>query len=102
MALTTADVARIARLARLELSDEQSSAMQTELDQVLSLIETLQSVDTQGVEPMTHPLSAISDIELRLRDDLALPTHSPETRDRLMNNAPSKTDGLFLVPRVIE
>ena len=102
MALTTEDVARIARLARLELSEEQSTLMQTELNQVLDLIETLQSVDTQGVEPLTHPLSALQDIELRLRTDEALPTNPLETRRKLMANAPAQEEGLFLVPRVIE
>ncbi|AWB35072.1 Asp-tRNA(Asn)/Glu-tRNA(Gln) amidotransferase subunit GatC [Orrella marina] len=102
MALTTEDVARIARLARLELSEEQSTLMQTELNQVLDLIETLQSVDTTGVEPLTHPLSALQDIELRLRTDEALPTNSTEARRQLMANAPAQEEGLFLVPRVIE
>lgn len=102
MALTTDDVARIARLARLELTAEQSAQMQTELNQVLGLIEQLQSVDTQGVEPLTHPLSALEDIELRLRDDVAQAPATAERREQLMSNAPAREEGLFLVPRVIE
>ncbi len=102
MALTTDDVARIARLARLELTETQSLSMQSELNQVLNVIEQLQSVDTSGIEPLTHPLSALEGIALRLRDDAALPTANETTRARLMSNAPAQHDGLFLVPRVIE
>ena len=102
MALTTDDVARIARLARLELSETQSISMQSELNEVLKLIEELQSVDTTGIEPLTHPLSALEGIELRLREDVALPTGDQTTRAHLMSNAPAQQDGVFLVPRVIE
>jgi len=102
MALTKDDVARIARLARLELTEEQSVAMESELNQVLALIETLQAVDTTGVEPLTHPLSALEEIELRLREDEPVPAHDISQRELLMSNAPAQEQGLFLVPRVIE
>jgi len=102
MALTDSDVTRIARLARLHLTDNEVPGLKGELNQVMGLIEQLQSIDTQGVEPLAHPLSAISDIGLRLRDDLALPTNDEATRDELMKNAPTRQAGVFLVPRVIE
>ena len=102
MALTTDDVARIARLARLELTEKQSLSMQSELNEVLNLIEELQSVDTSGIEPLTHPLSALEGIELRLREDVAQPAGNDTTRTHLMANAPAQQDGVFLVPRVIE
>lgn len=102
MALTKDDVTRIARLARLELSDDQSNVMHSELNQVIDLIKTLQSVDTTGVEPLTHPLSALTEVELRLREDVPLPTNDIARRDQLMSNAPAQDQGLFLVPRVIE
>jgi aspartyl-tRNA(Asn)/glutamyl-tRNA(Gln) amidotransferase subunit C len=102
MALTDSDVTRIARLARLHLTDNEVPVLKDELNQVMGLIEQLQSIDTKGVEPLAHPLSAISDIGLRLRDDLALPTNDEATRDELMKNAPARQAGVFLVPRVIE
>lgn len=102
MALTKTDVAFVAKLARLHLSPEQQPAIQEELNQVMTLIEQLQAIDTTGVEPLAHPLSVLHDIELRLREDASLPTNSIEQRNELMQNAPANADGLFLVPRVIE
>ena len=55
MALNDTDVARIARLARIELTPDQRALAQAELNGILHLIERLQSVDTQGVEPLAHP-----------------------------------------------
>lgn len=102
MAITQQDIARIAKLARIELSPEESTRAQQELNGILGLIEQLQAVDTTGIEPMAHPLSAHQDIKLRLRDDAAASTHSLETRQALMANSPAESDGLFLVPTVIE
>lgn len=102
MALSKTDVAFVAKLARLHLTPEQQPAIQEELNQVMTLIEQLQAIDTTGVEPLAHPLSVLHDIELRLREDASLPTNSIEQRNELMQNAPANADGLFLVPRVIE
>lgn len=102
MAITQDDVTRVARLARIALSDADSQTMQTELNGILGLIEQLQAVDTSDIDPMAHPLSAHQDIALRLREDAAAPAQPPEGRDALMSNAPAQTEGLFLVPTVIE
>jgi aspartyl-tRNA(Asn)/glutamyl-tRNA(Gln) amidotransferase subunit C len=102
MALTESDVTRIAQLARLHLNPDEAGALQSELNEVMHLIEQLQSINTTGVEPLAHPLSAIADIDLRLRDDEALPTNDEARRDELMKNAPARESGVFLVPRVIE
>jgi aspartyl-tRNA(Asn)/glutamyl-tRNA(Gln) amidotransferase subunit C len=102
MAITEQDVARIARLARIELSPDESTRAQKELNGILGLIEQLQAVDTTGIQPMAHPLSAHQDIKLRLREDGAAPTHTLEERQALMANSPAEGDGLFLVPTVIE
>ncbi len=102
MALTEQEIARIARLARLQLSPEQLNQAQTELNDILGLIQELQAVDTTGVEPLAHPLSAMTEVHLRLRDDVVTETTSLERRDALMANAPGKRDGLFLVPKVID
>ncbi|AWG36524.1 MULTISPECIES: Asp-tRNA(Asn)/Glu-tRNA(Gln) amidotransferase subunit GatC [Alcaligenes] len=102
MSITEQDVARIAQLARLDLSAEQASQVEHDLTRILGLIQTLQTVDTQGVEPMAHPLSARQQISLRLREDKALPCGTVESRQAMMRNAPAEQDGLFLVPTVIE
>ena len=101
MPITDQDVSRIAYLARIALSPEQAQNVQQELNDILGLIEQLQAVDTQGIEPMAHPLSAHQEINLRLREDKATPG-SEEQRTALMANAPATTEGLFLVPTVIE
>lgn len=107
MALTDHDVTRIARLARLQLADGQRERVLKDLNGIFGLIETLQAVDTQGVEPLTHPISAIEDVILRLRDDTVTEPTAAEpaaaaARDALQANAPALQSGLFLVPKVIE
>lgn len=101
MSISDQDVARIASLARITLSAEQSERTRVELNGILDLIEQLQAVDTQGVVPLAHPLSAHQDISLRLRDDQAS-AGAESQRDALMANAPATAQGLFLVPTVIE
>lgn len=102
MAISEQDVTRIARLARIQLSPEDTVQTQKELSDILGLMARLQAVDTQGVEPMAHPLSAHQDIQLRLRDDAAAATLTEDERAALMANAPAQAEGLFLVPTVIE
>jgi aspartyl-tRNA(Asn)/glutamyl-tRNA(Gln) amidotransferase subunit C len=95
MALTLSDVKRIAHLARIEVTDAEAGQALGQLNDIFRLIEQLQSVDTSGIEPMSHPLGGSQ----RLREDVA---SSTENREANMRNAPSQLDGLFLVPRVIE
>jgi aspartyl-tRNA(Asn)/glutamyl-tRNA(Gln) amidotransferase subunit C len=102
MALNEEDVARIARLARIELTPERRAHALQELNGMLHIIERLQQEDTQGVEPMAHPLSALEDVALRLREDRVTESGSDTERAALMRNAPEAQDGLFLVPKVLE
>ncbi len=102
MSLTPADVSRIARLARLELNEQEQATALNELNSMLGLIEQLQSVDTSGVQPLAHPLSVHEEISLRLREDIVTETPSEQTRASLMSNTPAESEGLFLVPKVIE
>jgi aspartyl-tRNA(Asn)/glutamyl-tRNA(Gln) amidotransferase subunit C len=95
MALTLSDVKRIAHLARIEVTDAEAGQALGQLNDIFRLIEQLQSVDTDGIEPMSHPLGGSQ----RLREDVA---SSTENREANMRNAPSQLDGLFLVPKVIE
>ncbi|HJV63168.1 MAG TPA: Asp-tRNA(Asn)/Glu-tRNA(Gln) amidotransferase subunit GatC [Albitalea sp.] len=99
MALTPFDVSRIAHLARLELQPSEQAAMLAQLNGFFSIVEQMSAVDTRGVEPLYTPLSAVSEVALRLRDAAVT-----ETDQRALNqrSAPLVEDGLFLVPKVIE
>ena len=100
MAVDTAIVERIARLARLAISDEEAARIAPELDGILGWIEQLGEVDTAGVEPTT----AVIHNSLRLRDDVVNgdPLTGGGIRDQLMANAPQAEHGFFTVPKVIE
>ena len=99
MALTLTDIDRIAHLARLELDDDQSERMLTKLNGFFGIVEAMRAVDTTGVEPLAHPLAAVQDVQLRLREDVA---SESDQRQANQLSAPAVEDGLFLVPRVIE
>ena len=99
MALNEQDIARIANLARLELSQDESERMLAQLNNFFGIVEKMQAVDTSGVSPLSHPVAAIQDIALRLRDDLVSETNNREAN---MQNAPAAEKGYFLVPKVIE
>jgi aspartyl-tRNA(Asn)/glutamyl-tRNA(Gln) amidotransferase subunit C len=93
--LETKDLEKLARLARLDLSSQDQTAVLASLDAVLNWVGSLSQAPTQGVAPMAHP----HDLALRLRDDVATPL--PD-RALLMQNAPQASGGLFIVPRVVE
>jgi aspartyl-tRNA(Asn)/glutamyl-tRNA(Gln) amidotransferase subunit C len=99
MALTSQDIGRIANLARLELRSDESERMLTQLNGFFAIVEQMRAVDTKGVEPLAHPVSAIQDITLRLRDDIV---REPNHREANQQSAPAVERGLFLVPKVIE
>ena len=99
MSLTPTDIDRIAHLARLALPEQQRERMLTRLNGFFGIVETMRAVATQGVLPLAHPLAAIQDVQLRLREDVA---SEPDQREANQRNAPAVEAGLFLVPRVIE
>ena len=102
MAITQQDVTHIAHLAHITLSPEQTAEAAQDFGQIIELFTQLQSIDTRGVEPLVQPLAAIQEVNLRLRADEPAPTNTLEERDALMSNAPAQSEGLFLVPTVIE
>jgi aspartyl-tRNA(Asn)/glutamyl-tRNA(Gln) amidotransferase subunit C len=99
MALTPQDIGRIANLARLELSADESRRMLTQINGFFDIVEKMRAVDTAGIEPLSHPVGAVQDITLRLRDDVA---SEPNQREANQRSAPAVERGLFLVPKVIE
>lgn len=95
MALTAADVAKIAHLARLELTADEEGQVTARLNDILGLIDRLQAADTTGTKPMAHPMDATQP----LRDDVVTETNH---RDAYQKIAPATEAGLYLVPKVIE
>jgi aspartyl-tRNA(Asn)/glutamyl-tRNA(Gln) amidotransferase subunit C len=95
MSLNSADIKRIAHLARIEISDVEADATLTKLTGILGLIEQMQAVDTTGIVPMSHS----QDVTQRLRDDIVTETNQ---RELFQSIAPAVEDGLYLVPKVIE
>ena len=93
--LSLDQIAKIAELARLELSSADAAAMQQQLNGILAMVDRMQAVDTAGVEPMSHPQQAMQ----RLRDDIV---SEADQRESFQAVAPATEDGLYLVPKVIE
>jgi len=99
MSLNAQDIARIAHLARLELQPEESERMLAQINGFFEIVEKMRAVDTAGVEPLTHPVAAVQEVALRLREDAAI---EPDDREANQRSAPAVERGLFLVPKVIE
>ena len=99
MSLSASDIQRIANLARLELLPTESERMLGQINGFFDIVEQMRAVDTAGVEPLAHPVAAIQDIALRLREDVVSESDQRAANQR---SAPAVEDGLFLVPRVIE
>lgn len=97
MAFTPEDVQRLAKLARIELNNEQVSATLGHLDNIFGMIAEMRQVNTDGITPMAHAC----DVGQRLRTD-AVTDGSVEQRDRCLALAPESEAGLYLVPKVIE
>ena len=100
MSLALTDIARLSKLAQLELNDQQAADALDKLNSIFALVEQMKAVDTTGVIPLAHPLAALQDdLALRLREDQAT---EPNRRDDYQKPAPAVQDGLYLVPKVIE
>ncbi|MDP6854186.1 MAG: Asp-tRNA(Asn)/Glu-tRNA(Gln) amidotransferase subunit GatC [Arenicellales bacterium] len=95
MSISTTDVERVARLARIQISPEELGRYRGGLSRILELVGRMNNCDTAGIEPMAHP----QDIALRLRDDKV---DESDQRALFQAGAPAVDDGLYLVPRVIE
>lgn len=95
MALDSDQVRRIARLARIAVSDTEVDAVRDQLNGILDMIAAMQAVDTTGIEPMSHA----QDVMLRLREDAV--TEGDRHAD-FQAVAPQVEDALYLVPKVIE
>ena len=95
MSLDRSDVEKIAHLARLEVAEADVNEYANSLSKILDLVAQMDSVDTDNVEPMAHPMEMVQ----RLREDVVTET---DQRDHFQQVAPQTENGLYLVPKVIE
>ena len=95
MVLDKTEIEKIAHLARLHIDESDAEEVATRITDILALIDEMQSVDTEAVDPLAHPL----DLVQRLRADEITEENQ---RDRLQKLAPASEDGLYLVPKVLE
>ena len=95
MSLELSDVKRIAHLARIEIDDAGAATALQQLSGILGLIEEMQAVNTDGIEPMSHS----QDVVQRLREDVVTESNQ---RALFQSIAPAVENGLYLVPKVIE
>ena len=95
MFLANEDVRKVARLARLAMSEAEIETARAQLSGIFALIAEMQAVDTKGIVPMSHA----QDVSQRLREDAVTETNQ---RGLFQSLAPQTEAGLYLVPQVIE
>lgn len=91
--ITLKDVEHVAKLARLELTEEEKIKFTTQLSDVLKYVDQMNEVDTTGVEPMAHAIDFVN----VMRDDTV---NYEQSKEELMKNAPSEENGFFKVPKI--
>ncbi len=89
------DIRHLSALAQLKLSDEEAEAVAGDLARIIDMVDQMQAMDTDGVQPLAHPLDGAA----RLRRDAVTETID---RELYQQGAPDTEDGLYLVPRVVE
>jgi aspartyl-tRNA(Asn)/glutamyl-tRNA(Gln) amidotransferase subunit C len=99
MSLSPDQIERIARLARIAVRPAEAEELRVQLNRVLELVDQLQSIDTAGIEPLSHALEALLPAGQRLRPDAVT---EPDRHAEFQAVAPAVEAGLYLVPRVIE
>lgn len=95
MKITQETVKYVASLAKLNVSEEEKQTIALDLDHILDYIETMNELDTEGIEPMSHVLP----VKNVFREDVVT---NQDNRDQLIKNAPKQKDGCFAVPKTVE
>jgi len=95
MSMTREQVAHVARLARLDLADNELDHLAADMDAILSYVDKLNELDVDGIEPTAHAVP----MENAFREDRVRPSIGTE---KALTNAPAADDSCFLVPKVIE
>jgi len=95
MSIDTETARRVAKLARIEVPEEDLPALAGEFNTILGFIEQLNEVDVEGVEPMV----SVSPMRLKRREDVVT---DGDQQDKVLANAPDAREGFFAVPKVVE
>jgi aspartyl-tRNA(Asn)/glutamyl-tRNA(Gln) amidotransferase subunit C len=95
MKITSQDVEYVANLARLKIHDDEKDKLIADIESIIEFADVLSEVDTENIEPTYHAIKA----QNVLREDIVTNNYD---RDELLSNAPSKQDGCFEVPKVVE
>ena len=95
MSVDTATVKRVARLARIAVSDADAEALKAELNTILGFVEQMNEVDVVGVEPMT----SVAAMSMKMRADIVT---EGEQAEGVVANAPAREASFFVVPKVVE
>ena len=91
--ISTDDVKHVAKLARLELTEEEIDKYSKQLGSILQYVEQMNEVDTTGIEPMPHAIPVYN----VMREDVV---KYEKTKDEMLANAPFEEDGFFRVPKI--
>ena len=91
--ITIKDVEHVAKLARLELTEEEKELYTKQLGDVLKYVDQMNEVDTSNVEPMSHAIDFVN----VMREDKVV---YEQTKEALMANAPDEENGFFRVPKI--
>lgn len=94
MSISPNEIEKIAQLARLKISDDEKKVFSNQVNQILQYVEKLDEIDTSQVEPLSHTV----DLKNVYREDIVKPSLPQE---KALENAPSKTDKFFRVPKVV-
>jgi aspartyl-tRNA(Asn)/glutamyl-tRNA(Gln) amidotransferase subunit C len=95
MTIDSATVGRVARLARIKVTEAEKETLAAEMNNILKLAEQLNEVDTKNIQPLT----SVVQMELVLRKDVVT---DGGIVDKMVANAPEQTAGFFVVPKVVE
>jgi aspartyl-tRNA(Asn)/glutamyl-tRNA(Gln) amidotransferase subunit C len=95
MSIDINTVRKVARLARIRTTDAEAEVLSGELSKILKMIEQLNEVNTDGIEPMT----SVIEMKMPEREDAVTDGGIPE---KILANAPEQTAGFFVVPKVVE
>ncbi len=95
MSVSKDDIAKVAKLARIQINDDQVPQITQGINEILNLVDKMAEADTSDIKPLANPHDATQ----RLREDEVTAINE---RDKLLANAPESDSGLFLVPKVIE
>ena len=93
--MTSIDIRHLSKLAQLSLTEDEAARVTEDLTRIIEMVDHMQSIDTEGVTPLAHPL----DDDARLRPDQVTEVVD---RERYQGGAPATDAGLYLVPRVVE